>query len=76
MIERIHGVETLIIDALRYADHPTHLSVPEALDVAARVEPETTWFTHICHDLGHASTEAGCRPGRGSAYDGLKLEFR
>jgi phosphoribosyl 1,2-cyclic phosphate phosphodiesterase len=76
VIERIHGVEALIIDALRYTEHPTHLSVSEALAVAARVEPGATWFTHICHDLGHAATEAALPAGTQIAYDGLKLEFQ
>jgi phosphoribosyl 1,2-cyclic phosphate phosphodiesterase len=76
VIERIHGVEALIIDALRYIEHPTHLSVGEALEVAARVEPGATWFTHICHDLGHAETEARLPAGTRIAYDGLKLEFQ
>jgi len=76
VIERIEGVEVLIIDALRYKEHHTHLSVGEALEVAARVKPGMTWFTHICHDLMHASTEAALPPGVRIAYDGLKLEFR
>jgi len=76
VIERIHGVEALIIDALRHREHPTHLSVSEALEVAARVKPGETWFTHICHDLGHAITEASLPEGTRIAYDGLELEFR
>lgn len=76
VIERIRGVEALIIDALRQKEHPTHLCVSEALDVAARVKPGKTWFTHICHDLGHAATEAALPAGTRIAYDGLKLEFR
>ena len=76
VIERIHGVEALIIDALRYLEHPTHLSVSQALAVAARVAPGATWFTHISHDLGHAAAEAGLPAGTRIAYDGLKLEFR
>ena len=76
VIERIAGVEALIIDALRYNEHPTHLSVGEALDVAARVKPGATWFTHLCHDMLHAEAEAGLPAGTRIAYDGLKLEFR
>jgi len=76
VIERILGVEALIIDALRHTEHPTHLSVREALGIAARVRPGATWFTHICHDLGHAATEAELPAGTRIAYDGLKLEFR
>jgi phosphoribosyl 1,2-cyclic phosphate phosphodiesterase len=74
-IERIHGVEALIIDALRYAEHPTHYNVSEALAVAAQVQPGATWFTHLCHDLAHAETEARLPAGTRIAYDGLKLEF-
>jgi phosphoribosyl 1,2-cyclic phosphate phosphodiesterase len=76
VIERVHGVEALIIDALRYREHPTHLSVGEALEVAARVKPGATWLTHICHELGHAATEAALPAGTRLAFDGLKLEFR
>jgi len=76
VIERIRGVEALIIDALRHTEHHTHLSVNEALAIAAQVRPGATWFTHICHDLGHAATEAELPPGTRIAYDGLKLEFQ
>ncbi len=40
---------------------PTSAST-EALAVAARLGAERTYFTHICHDLGHAATCARCRP--------------
>lgn len=75
VIERIRGVEALIIDALRYRDHPTHLSVDEALAVAARVAPAATWFTHLCHEMGHASAEERLPAGTRIAFDGLKLTF-
>jgi len=76
VIERIRGVEALIIDALRHREHPTHLTVSEAMEVAGRVMPAATWFTHICHELGHAATEEALPAGTRLAYDGLKLEFR
>jgi phosphoribosyl 1,2-cyclic phosphate phosphodiesterase len=69
------GVRTLVLDALRDRPHPTHFSVPEALDVAARVGAERTFFTHICHDLPHAATCARLPPGVQLAYDGLVLEI-
>lgn len=75
VIERIEGTEVLIIDALRHRLHPTHLNVEEALDVAARVGPGGTWFTHLCHELAHGETEATLPTGVRIAYDGLKLEI-
>ncbi len=73
-IERIHGVRHLIVDALRHTPHPTHMSVEEALALRAQVRPMQTWFTHLCHDLGHASTEQSLPEAVHIAYDGLKLE--
>jgi phosphoribosyl 1,2-cyclic phosphate phosphodiesterase len=70
----IAGVRALIIDALRHKPHPTHLSVDQALEVAGRVRPEKTYFTHICHELPQAA-ESQLPANAGIAYDGLKLKF-
>lgn len=67
----LEGVELLIIDALRRKKHPTHFNVEEALAVVERLRPERAWFTHICHDLGHAETTASLPSGVELAYDGL-----
>jgi phosphoribosyl 1,2-cyclic phosphate phosphodiesterase len=72
--ERIRGVKIFIIDALRHKPHPTHLSVEQALEAASRVQPERTFFTHICHELAQAA-EAELPANTFIAYDGLKLEL-
>lgn len=72
-IEAARGAEILVLDALRYADHPTHMTVDEALAVAGRVQPGNTYFTHMCHELGHAETEKNLPDGVRLAYDGLRL---
>jgi len=72
--QNIFGVECLIIDALREKPHPTHLSVAQALEVAARVQPKETYFTHIAHELSQ-SFEKTLPPHTHIAYDGLKLSF-
>jgi phosphoribosyl 1,2-cyclic phosphate phosphodiesterase len=68
------GVRTVIIDALRHRPHSTHFSVGEAIDAVARLGAERAYFTHICHDLGHAETSAQLPAGVELAYDGLVLE--
>lgn len=70
---QIEGVETLVIDSLRRNPHPTHLSLGEALEVAADVRAERTWLTHLCHDLGHVETEKLLPANVRVAYDGLRL---
>jgi len=74
IVDLIAGVKVLIIDALRDKPHPTHLSVGQALEAAARVQPEATYFTHIAHELPQAAESR--LPARAHiAYDGLKLSL-
>src|SRR2546426_1182860 len=74
IVDLITGVRVLIIDALRDKPHPTHLSVGQALEVAASVQPRDTYFTHICHDLPQ-SAESRLPAHTRIAYDGLLLRF-
>ncbi len=73
IVEQMAGVELLIIDGLRHRPHPTHMNVEEALALAAATRPGRTLLTHLCHELGHAETEAGLPEGVRIAYDGLRL---
>ena len=67
-------LDVLVLDALRHRPHPTHYTVAEALEVVGRVKPKRTLFTHICHDLPHAATNAALPPGVELAFDGLALD--
>jgi phosphoribosyl 1,2-cyclic phosphate phosphodiesterase len=71
----LDGVRTVILDALRHRPHSTHFSVAEAIDASRRMGAERAYFTHICHDLGHAETSAQLPVGVELAYDGLVLEI-
>jgi phosphoribosyl 1,2-cyclic phosphate phosphodiesterase len=69
----LEGLDLLILDALRPQSHPTHFSLGEAVDVAQRLRPRRTLFTHMCHDLEHEATNAALPPGMELAYDGLQV---
>ncbi|MFH1571293.1 MAG: MBL fold metallo-hydrolase, partial [Gemmatimonadota bacterium] len=73
-MDLLRGLDVLVLDALRHRPHPTHFSLPEALEVAAELAPGRTWLTHIAHDLDHATTNATLPPGCELAYDGLTFE--
>ncbi len=49
----LEGLDVLVLNALRHAPHPTHLSVDEALRIIERVGPERAFLTHFCHDIDH-----------------------
>lgn len=73
-IERLRGVKTLVVGALRYKPHPTHYSVDEAIAVAKEIGAERTLLTHLGHDLGYRETMAELPAGVELAYDSLQLE--
>jgi riboflavin kinase/FMN adenylyltransferase len=73
-VEKLRGLDVLFLDALRHRAHPTHTTVERALRHAEELAPSRTFFTHICHDLGHAETEGRLPPHIRMAYDGLEIE--
>jgi phosphoribosyl 1,2-cyclic phosphate phosphodiesterase len=72
-LARLEGLDVLFLDALRHKPHPTHSTVETSVATARRLQPKRTYFTHMCHDLPHAETEAGLPPGVFLAYDGLVI---
>jgi phosphoribosyl 1,2-cyclic phosphate phosphodiesterase len=66
----LEGLDVLILDALRHRPHVTHFSLDQAIEVARRVRPKRTLFTHISHELEHAGTNARLPAGMELAYDG------
>jgi phosphoribosyl 1,2-cyclic phosphate phosphodiesterase len=75
VVAQIAGVRHLIVDALRYAPHPTHMSIDEALAVVVAVQPRNAWFTHLSHDTRHAELESRLPAGVRVAFDGMKIEL-
>ena len=75
VIERLRGVRALVLNALFDRPHPTHLSIDEAVAVAAAVGAERTLLTHLTHRHAHAALAARLPPGVEPAYDGVTLSF-
>ncbi len=72
-MERLRGVDTLVIDALRFRPHPTHFCVDEAIEVIREIGPRRAFLTHLCHDIDHGIVDAELPAGIHLAYDGLRL---
>lgn len=69
------GLDTLVLDALRYEPHPTHFNLAQALEVIERLGPRRAVLTHISHGFDHGPTESRLPEGVVLAYDGLALSF-
>jgi phosphoribosyl 1,2-cyclic phosphate phosphodiesterase len=70
----LRGLDVLFLDALRYRPHPTHSTVETSIATAQLLQPRRTYFTHMCHDVGHAAAEASLPQGIFLAYDGLEID--
>ena len=67
------GLDVLVLDALRIKPHATHFSLEEAVEVAKRLKPKRTLFTHVSHDLDYRETNAALPAGMELAFDGLRV---
>ena len=71
----LRGAEVLVVNALFRRPHRSHLSLPEAIEVARAVGAERTYLTHLTHDNLHASLAAELPPGIAPAFDGLVVRI-
>jgi phosphoribosyl 1,2-cyclic phosphate phosphodiesterase len=71
--ETLAGVDTWIVDALRWTPHPTHAHVDKALDWIARVRPRRAVLTNLHIDLDYAELQQRLPGGVEPAYDGMTI---
>lgn len=67
------GADAVVLDGLRPLPHPTHMSIDEAVAVAAEIRAGATWLTHLTHLNDHAELAASLPPGVAPAFDGLRF---
>jgi phosphoribosyl 1,2-cyclic phosphate phosphodiesterase len=73
-IAKVSGTKILVVNALQRQSHISHFTLEEAIDFAAKIGAEQTYFTHISHNLGlHEEVEKELPYGIKLAYDGLTL---
>lgn len=69
----LHGVDVLVLDALRHEPHRTHYTIEQAVAVSRRIGARTTYFIHMTHNILHAEEEARLPDGIHLGYDGLSF---
>ena len=75
-IAKLEGVDTLVVNALRWREHISHFTVEEALELIDRVKPRRAFLTHMSHDIGlHALATERLPQGVQLAYDTLSIEI-
>ncbi|MCX6161523.1 MAG: MBL fold metallo-hydrolase [Ignavibacteriae bacterium] len=70
---KLHGLDVLVLNALRQAPHPTHFNVEQAVATAININAKKTYFTHITHDLLHDEVNKTLPVNIELGYDELEL---
>ena len=69
----LENLDLWIVDALRYAAHPSHFSVNDALAWIDRLRPRRAIVTNLHSDLDYEVLRQSLPPNVVPAYDGLSL---
>lgn len=69
--DKLRGVHTMVVNALRDREHFSHFTLEESLALIADIKPECAYLTHFNHEIGRHHDLArrlpeGVQPG----YDG------
>ncbi len=75
-IAKLEGVEVLVVNALRFEEHPSHFNVEQALELIAKVCPRKAYLTHMSHEMGlYKETQLQLPEGVYLAYDNLAIDI-
>ncbi len=73
-IEKLRGLDLLIIDALQYRRHPSHLSLEQALEWIDKIAPKRAILTHMHIPLDYETVKRETPDHIEPAYDGMRFE--
>lgn len=74
-LERLDGLELLVLDGLRFKPHATHFNIPQAVAMAQRIGAQKTLLTHLSHDVDHPLHDPQLPVDIALAYDGQHFCF-
>lgn len=74
-LDYLSGLDTWIIDALRYRKHPSHFSLEEALHWIDKMKPRRAILTNLHTDMDFETLRADLPDGVEPAFDGMAIDI-
>jgi phosphoribosyl 1,2-cyclic phosphate phosphodiesterase len=74
-LQLLQGLELLIIDGLRWTEHPCHFNISGAIAAARQTKAPRTILTHLTHQIAYTE-ECKLPPGFELAYDGMEFDLQ
>jgi len=73
--EKIKGSKVLVLSGLRWGpQHPTHMTIPEAVEIANEIGAPKTYLIHMNSYVNHAETNEKLPDHIRLAYDQLEIK--
>ncbi|MBF0493178.1 MAG: MBL fold metallo-hydrolase [Deltaproteobacteria bacterium] len=69
----LKNLDLLILGALRYTEHPSHMTFQEAIAELDKIKPARTLFTHMAHQVDHDQANLELPQGVELCYDGMAI---
>lgn len=67
--------DVVVLDALRYRQHRSHMTLEEAIEAAVDIAAPQTYFTHMTHEIDYVTTSKSLPENVALAWDGLRLRL-
>ncbi|MFT4180300.1 MAG: MBL fold metallo-hydrolase [Rhizobium sp.] len=74
-VEKVQNLDILIIDALQYRPHPSHLSLEQSLAWIERLQPKHAILTHMHTPLDYETVLSETPDNVEPAYDQMRIEL-
>ena len=69
----LDDVETLVVDALRYNTHPSHMNLDECLEFIEKVDPQSAVLTNMHGDMDYQTLKQQLPDRVQPGYDGMRI---
>lgn len=73
-INALQGIDNLVLNSLRYREHPTHLSIKDALDIIEKIAPRKAFLVHLTHDVDAGDLQVDLPEFVQLGFDGQSID--
>lgn len=75
-LQYLQGIKLLVVNGLRYKEHPTHQTIDDAILFSEKLGSPDTYIIHMSHEAGkHAETDARLPEHVHLTYDGMVVSL-
>jgi len=69
----LEGLDTLLLDCLRFKSHPTHINLEQSLEYASHINAKQTYLIHMTHEIEFEEVSQRLPSTVRLGFDGLRI---